>query len=93
MDFFLEYVKMNAVTFSAAILIVAYIFIATEKINNVEAEHVSRVNSGTCRPEIGILYLELLESIRKVAKNLFNIIDRAGKFYDKIPRVRRNVEN
>ncbi|MBE6412968.1 MAG: Na/Pi cotransporter family protein [Verrucomicrobiaceae bacterium] len=64
-----------------------------ETLNNVEAEHVSRVNSGTCRPEIGILYLELLESIRKVAKNLFNIIDRAGKFYDKIPRVRRNVEN
>ncbi|MBO5254197.1 MAG: Na/Pi cotransporter family protein, partial [Opitutales bacterium] len=64
-----------------------------ETLNNVEAEHVSRVNAGTCRPEIGILYLELLESIRKVAKNLFNIIDRAGKFYDKIPSVRRNVEN
>ena len=35
MENILEYVKTNAVVFSAAILIVAYIFIATEKINKV----------------------------------------------------------
>ena len=35
MENILEYVKMNAVVFSAVILIVAYIFIATEKINKV----------------------------------------------------------
>ena len=35
MENFLEYVNSNAVMFSAAILIVAYIFIATEKVNKV----------------------------------------------------------
>ena len=35
MEIFLEYVNSNAVMFSAAILIVAYIFISTEKINKV----------------------------------------------------------
>lgn len=65
-----------------------------DMINTVEADHVSRVNTGSCLPEVSVLYLELLESIRKVAKNLNNIVDRAEMFYEKLPKVRRpNVEN
>ena len=51
-----------------------------------EAEHISRINNGECRPQVGILYLELLEEIRKVARHLENINDRAAAFYGKIPR-------
>lgn len=61
----------------------------TDILNNVEAEHITRVNDGICRAEVGISYLELLETIRKVAKNLFNIVDRAESFYDRLPKVRR----
>ena len=65
-----------------------------EMINRVEADHISRVNTGSCLPEVSVLYLELLESIRKVAKNLNNIVDRAEMFYEKLPKVRRpNVEH
>lgn len=59
-----------------------------EFLNKIESDHVTRVNEGTCRPEVGISYLELLEAIRKVAKNLFNIIDRAEMFYEKLPKQR-----
>lgn len=54
-------------------------------LSDVEADHISRVNVGLCRPEVGILFLELLETLRKVYKNLSNIIDRAEMFYEKIP--------
>jgi phosphate:Na+ symporter len=65
-----------------------------DMINIVEADHISRVNTGSCLPEVSVLYLELLESIRKVAKNLNNIVDRAEMFYEKLPKVKRpNVEN
>lgn len=50
-----------------------------------EAEHISRINNGECRPQVGILYLELLEEIRKIARHLENINDRAGMFYEKLP--------
>ncbi len=54
----------------------------------VEADHMARVNGGSCLPEVSILYLELLESMRKVYKNVSNIIDRAEMFYDKLPKQR-----
>ena len=54
-----------------------------------EAEHISRINNGECRPQVGILYLELLEEIRKVARHLENINDRAGMFYEKLPNAAR----
>ncbi len=57
-------------------------------LNKVESEHMSRVNGGTCLPEVSILYLELLENLRKVYKNVANIIDRAEMFYDKLPKQR-----
>jgi len=50
-----------------------------------EAEHISRINNGDCRPQVGILYLELLEEIRKISRHLENINDRAGMFYEKLP--------
>ena len=50
-----------------------------------EAEHISRINNGGCRPQVGILYLELLEEIRKISRHLENINDRSGMFYEKLP--------
>ena len=54
-----------------------------------EAEHLSRLNNGECRPQVGILYLELIEEMRKIARHLENINDRAGMFYEKLPNVSR----
>ena len=54
-----------------------------------EAEHLSRINNGECRPQVGLLYLELVEEMRKVARHLENINDRAGMFYEKLPNVAR----
>ena len=65
----------------------------TETLNAIESDHVSRVNSGICRAEVGISYLELLESIRKVSKNLNNIIDRCDNFYERLPKVKRQKES
>ena len=57
-------------------------------LNAVEADHMARVNGGSCLPEVSILYLELLENLRKIYKNVANIIDRAEMFYDKLPKQR-----
>jgi phosphate:Na+ symporter len=50
-----------------------------------ESGHITRINNGECRPQVGLLYLELLEEIRKIARHLENINDRAGMFYTKLP--------
>ncbi|MBQ4337035.1 MAG: hypothetical protein IJC34_07565, partial [Lentisphaeria bacterium] len=47
-----------------------------------EKEHFARISSGDCKPGVGILFLELLEEIRKVARHFENINDRATMFYD-----------
>ena len=60
-----------------------------ETLASVEADHMTRVNGGTCLPEVSILYLELLENMRKVYKNISNIIDRAEMFYEKLPKAAR----
>ena len=52
-----------------------------------EAEHIARINNGNCKPQVGILYLELLEEIRKLARHLENINDRAGMLYTKLPDI------
>ena len=57
-------------------------------LNAVEADHMARVNGGSCLPEVSILYLELLENLRKIYKNVANIIDRAEMFYEKLPKQR-----
>jgi phosphate:Na+ symporter len=58
-------------------------------LNKFETEHVNRINAGDCRPQVGILYLELLEEFRKIARHIFNINERAGKFYSSIPLNKR----
>ena len=50
-------------------------------LHDFEEEHISRINSGSCRPQVGILYLELLGEIRKISRHLLNIHDRAEVFY------------
>jgi len=54
-----------------------------------EAGHLARINNGECRPQVGILYLELIEEIRKITRHLENINDRAGMFYEKLPNAAR----
>ena len=58
-------------------------------LNNSESGHLARINNGECRPQVGILYLELIEEIRKIARHLENINDRAGMFYGKLPKATR----
>ena len=59
-------------------------------LNRSEAEHISRINNGECRPQVGILYLELLEEIRKISRHLENIVERADMFYSKLPEAIRS---
>ena len=51
-------------------------------LNDFETEHVARINRGACRPQVGILYLELLAEIRKISRHLFNLNERAEMFYE-----------
>ncbi len=46
-----------------------------------EQEHLARIANGTCRPEIGIVFLELLTEMQKILRHLSNITDRAGQLY------------
>jgi phosphate:Na+ symporter len=50
-------------------------------LNKFENEHINRINRGDCRPQVGILYLELLSEIRKVSRHLANIAERSDAFY------------
>ena len=54
-------------------------------LDNFETEHINRINSGDCRPQVGILYLELLAEIRKISRHLFNINERSEMFYESFP--------
>ena len=53
-------------------------------LKDFETEHVTRINNGECRPQVGILYLELLTEFRKIARHLFNINERAHMFYSDV---------
>ncbi|MGN0866360.1 MAG: Na/Pi cotransporter family protein [Oligosphaeraceae bacterium] len=46
-----------------------------------EQEHMARIAKGTCHPEVGMAFLELLTEMRKLLRHLSNITDRAGQFY------------
>ena len=54
----------------------------TEMMAAVEMEHITRINNGECKPQVGLLYLKLLSEFRKVARHLRNINERAEVFYD-----------
>ena len=57
-----------------------------------ETEHFTRISNGDCKPHIGILYLELIEEIRKISRHLENIHERAAMFYGKFPKAKNRVE-
>ena len=38
-----------------------------------ETKHFTRISNGECKPQVGILYLELVEEMRKVSRHLENI--------------------
>ena len=50
-----------------------------------ETEHFSRISNGECKPQVGILFLELVEEMRKISRHLENIHERAAMFYGKFP--------
>ena len=52
-----------------------------------ETEHFTRISNGECRPQVGILFLELLEEMRKISRHLENIHERAAMFYGKFRSV------
>lgn len=54
----------------------------TKMLSDFENEHVARINSGTCNPQVGIPYLELLTEYRKISRHLHNINERAMMFYE-----------
>ena len=54
-------------------------------LNACETEHIARINRGDCRPQVGILYLELLAEIRKISRHFFNITERSEMFYENFP--------
>ena len=54
-----------------------------------ETRHFARVSNGDCRPQVGMLFLELVEEMRKVSRHLENIHDRASMFYGKFPNPRK----
>ncbi len=47
------------------------------KLTSSENSHINRINTGLCQPRSGILYLELLEEIRKISRHVRNIAERA----------------
>ena len=54
-----------------------------------ETKHFTRISNGECKPQVGILYLELVEEMRKISRHLENIHDRAAMFYGKFPKAYR----
>ena len=57
-----------------------------------ETEHFTRISNGDCKPHVGILFLELIEEIRKISRHLENIHERAAMFYGKFPKVRNKSQ-
>ena len=58
----------------------------TGQLDRSEAHHLTRLTQGECKPQVGIVYLELLEEMRKISRHLENINDRAAMFYGKFPQ-------
>ena len=59
-------------------------------LDDYETGHIARINNGACRPQVGIIYLELLAEIRKISRHLFNINERSEMFYDNFPSEIKN---
>ena len=57
-------------------------------LDNAELTHMNRLYEGKCVIRNGVLFMEVLEIIRKIERHVFNIAERAGDFYGKLPRYR-----
>ncbi len=56
-------------------------------LEKVELTHMNRLYRGECIIKNGVLFMELMEKIRKIERHIFNITERAGNFYGKLPDV------
>ena len=56
-----------------------------KKLDRAELAHLARIHAGQCGVECGVLFMELLERLRKTERHLRNIAERSGQFYGKIP--------
>ena len=57
-------------------------------LDETELTHMNRLYEGKCVIRNGVLFMEVLEIIRKIERHVFNIAERAGDFYGKLPRYR-----
>ena len=60
-------------------------------LDNSEARHFTRISNGECKPQVGMLFLELVEEMRKISRHLENIHERAASFYGKFPKARNRI--
>ncbi len=56
-------------------------------LETAELTHMNRLYEGKCIIKNGVLFMELLEKIRKIERHIFNIAERAGDFYGKLPDI------
>ena len=56
-------------------------------LDDAELTHMNRLYEGKCTIKNGVLFMEILEKIRKIERHIFNIAERAGDFYGKLPDV------
>ena len=56
-----------------------------------ETKHFARISNGECKPQVGMLFLELIEEMRKISRHLENIHERAASFYGKFPKARNRI--
>ena len=56
-------------------------------LDNAELTHMNRLYEGKCVIKNGVLFMEILEKIRKIERHIFNIVERAGDFYGKLSDV------
>ncbi|MDD6338424.1 MAG: Na/Pi cotransporter family protein [Lentisphaeria bacterium] len=56
-------------------------------LDDAELTHMNRLYEGKCAIKNGVLFMEILEKIRKIERHIFNIAERAGDFYGKLPDV------
>ncbi len=55
--------------------------------DDAELTHMNRLYEGKCVVKNGVLFMELLEKIRKIERHIFNIAERTGDFYGKLPDI------
>lgn len=46
-------------------------------VDSLQMEHIKRLTAGECKPELGMLYVEILTDLERVADHAFNIAEAA----------------